>query len=106
LDKRARIAESGFSTKAVPITSLYVLANDAEFSLEHIPTRDKVAHLIRWGYGARTFKHWLKGAAASTHLQKCATIANRLDLQILRRPRSFENLSNLARTIEELVDHN
>jgi hypothetical protein len=104
LDKRARMAQNGFSTRAVPITSLYVLSNDAEFSVEPIPTKEKIPHLIRWGYGARTFKHWLKGAAASAHLQKCAAIANRLDFQFLNRPRSFETLPDLARTIEELVE--
>lgn len=103
LDKVARIAPKGFTTNPFPIKALYLLNNGSAFSVEPICPRDKISHLIRESYGARTFKHWLKGETASAHLKKCAQVANKVDFYLLKRPRSLEALPDVARMLEALL---
>jgi hypothetical protein len=103
LDKRARLAPYGFTTDPFPIKALYLLDNSATLSLELISPLERIPHLIRESYGARKFKHWLKGQKASAHLRQCSEVAKRVPIYWLRRPRDLESLGTCAELIEENV---
>lgn len=101
LDKRTRLAPDGFSHRPFPLKCIYILETAAELKVEPLPAQEKIVQLIQQSYGARIFKHWLKGATAAAHFRKCAELAERVSICWLKRPRSLAGLGELARLVEE-----
>jgi len=100
IEKRSRVAKTGFSPQPVPLKCIYILRTDPAFAIEDLLPQEQIVQLIQQSYGALVFKLWLKGAAAAAHLRKCVALANSVPLRWLKRPRDLESLSELAQLVE------
>jgi hypothetical protein len=101
LDKRARHAPQGFTHQPLPLRCIYILETGPELKIEPLPSQEKIVQLIRQSYGARIFKHWLKGATAAAHFRRCAALADSVSICRLIRPRALAALGEMARLVED-----
>lgn len=100
VDKRSRVAKTGFSPQAVPVKCIYILKTNPTFEIESLLPQEQIVQLIQKSYGALVFTHWLKGKTAAAHLRKCVALANSVPLRWLKRPRDLGSLGELAQAIE------
>ena len=103
IEKRARVADNGFTPDPVPIKRIYILDNAPTLSIEPIRPQERMTHLISQSYGARIFKYWLKGNFSARHFMSCAELINKVPIYWLRRPRDLTALTDVARAIEDNV---
>lgn len=105
-EKRARGAIRGFSHRLLPLKRIYVLAGGPLPTIELLQPHEAVIELMRHWYGSR-FRDGLLRAdgAAASHLQQCATLANRVPVHRLRRPPPVRALLDLASLVEDDLAH-
>jgi hypothetical protein len=97
--KRARKAEENFSSAPLPLKRLYVLAEGDAQSIEQLPPQDAVIELVRHSFGTRLLSSQPSGA----HFSRCASLAKRLPVHRLTRPRLLDELPMLAQLVEQDV---
>lgn len=81
------------STAARPLAAVYLLADGEDVAIDRVPSQQAVFELLRSSYalyddGDR--------AAVRRHLDDCGTLAERVSVRRLTRPRSLDALDDLA----------
>lgn len=97
-DKRARCADEGFSLAPLPLKCIYVLDEDEVPGVTPLPPQEALAELISYSSGASTP---LQPLVVSSHFPQYASIVRNVAIRRLSRPRSLQNLPNIARLVEE-----
>jgi hypothetical protein len=95
-EKRAFPATERFSTKRVPLRSVYVLHEGDEVAIEPLPAQEALIQLIRHSY-VRVHE----GQSASTHLHQCAALINTIAIFRATAP---HNLGALRHAAQMIVD--
>ena len=97
--KRAYQAKDRFSSVAVPIKRIYLLASDANFSIEAIRPSESIVEICRHSRPT-TLYH----SGGAVHFFQCANLAREHTLYRLKRPRNLKLLPQLVATVEEHLD--
>jgi hypothetical protein len=103
-EKRARGATTGFSLEPVPLSRIFVLGIGPCPQSEPMPHQEAVSQLLCQSYPARVFGSLLQGPAASANFRQCVSLINKVPVYWLKRHRSLEALSNVARLVEESLE--
>ena len=95
--KRGRSVVSSFEDVPLPLRRVYVLADGDDIRIEPISGAAALEELVRHSYGATLVR---EAGLAATHLGQCADLASSVPVRRLTRPRSFDQIADLAQAIE------
>jgi len=104
LEKRGQRINSGFSSTPIPLQCIYVLSQGPEPEIEPLSPQQALIELMPHWYGARFGTELLQTLGLSTHLRQCASLANRVSVCHLRRPRALSTLPDVTRLVEAHAD--
>lgn len=97
-EKRLVRVESGFADSPVPMSSVFLLAEDRSESIEPLSPRDGVLEMLRLCYNVQLVQ---AAVGAPVLLNHCARLADRIAFFILKRRRSLTGLSDLGLMVEK-----
>ena len=100
-EKRARAARARFTSQPVQLRSICTLSIGPEPLLQPLPAQQALLHLMAHTYVARFKRGLLHGVAATRHLQQCSRLLEQVRIFDLQRPASLEQLTAVARVVEE-----
>ena len=96
--KRGFRLNGGFISKPLPLSSIYVLAEGKEPSIEPLQPQEAIIELIRHSYPTRA-----RVPGGTNHLAQCAELVRRSRFYKLTRPFSLSLLPQVAQMVEEHV---
>jgi len=100
-DKRARRVVQGFADRALPLQRIYLLTEGADLRAEPLQPSEALIGLMPHWYGFRFGRSLLEvDGAAAAHLRRYATLAGRVAVHRLVRPRQLRDLQELASFVE------
>ncbi|HWP47150.1 MAG TPA: hypothetical protein VNM22_08325 [Candidatus Limnocylindrales bacterium] len=97
LEKRGKRITKGFSPHPLPLRCIYVLAEGQIPEIESIQPQETLIELIRHFYGIKL----LRSSEVSSHFLRCASLAKKVAIRRLKRPRSLSSLFNVVQMVEE-----
>lgn len=97
-EKRGYRITQRFSPEPLLLKRIYVLAEDAALGIEPIRPQEAVIELVRHSRPTTLFH-----SGGAPHFLQCASLAKKLTIYRLKRPRSLLLLPNLAKLVEEHV---
>lgn len=100
-DKRARRIDDGFATRPVRLKKIYVLDGGPVPQIVPLLPQQALTQVIAHSYAARFGKAMLHNQAASSHFSQCARLISNISVCWLQRPRSLEQMSEVAQLIED-----
>ena len=95
-EKRAYPAARGFSTKALSLRCVYILAQGTDAQVETLEPQAALAELIRHTYSAPS----LDANRAPSHLRQCASLVGNVPIRRLTARRLLAALPDLAVLVE------
>ena len=95
--KRGRTVESSFEDAPLPLRRVYVLVDGDAIRIEPISGGAALEELVRHSYAAPLIR---ETGLAATHLRQCADLASSVAIRRLTRPRSLDQIGDLAQAIE------
>ena len=85
-EKRARaVAAEGFSQDPLPLRQIYTLAESHTPEVEPLWAQEALVELVRHSYAVRL----VHSVGASSHFLRCASLAKKVSMSRLKRPRSL-----------------
>ncbi len=96
IDKRSKHAER-FAREAVRLDRIFVLAAGDSFAAERLAKRDAMMELLRHSYAVNAL---IPSVGLGPHMQMAASIAERVPVFALRRPRDLARLPELVAFVE------
>ncbi len=90
----------GFPCAPLPLGAVFVMVDSEEFREERLEPREALFELMRGIYGARQMQPHF---GVSRFFRECSSIAASVPFYRLHRVRSFAQLPELARRVEECV---
>jgi len=100
VEKRGRRLAEGFAREPVPLRCIYELGSGSAPEIEPIRRQEAMIRLMPHWYGARFGSELLHALGLSTHFLQCATLASKVAVCRLKRPRSLSLLPDVARLVE------
>lgn len=100
VEKRYRSAANNFLQKDAPLAAVYALEDGETPEMQRLKPQEAVTTLIAHTYLARYGKQLLQNRHAIENLRLCAKVAVQVPVRRLERPRSLEQLADLARLLE------
>jgi hypothetical protein len=95
-DKREMCVGRGFSSLAIRLGRIYVLADADHYRADDLRPAEALVELLRHSYGA----HTLRAVRTESHFRQCACVARDIPARRLRFTRSLAMLTSLAKFIE------
>ncbi|HEY9845476.1 MAG TPA: hypothetical protein V6D03_04700 [Candidatus Caenarcaniphilales bacterium] len=99
-EKRARCAATQFAQQSLPLSGLYLLAENQVPQLTLLRPQEAIVQLIDNSYIARVAQPLLQGEAAALHLRQCGSLIQQVPVYRLDRPRLLPLLPAVARLVE------
>ena len=99
LDKRARRVTRGFRQVPLPLGLIYVLEEGTAYEIQPIRPPEALEELMRHSY----YVPAIASGETPRHFLQCASLASKVPVRRLRRPRSIPGLPNLIKLVEEDV---
>ncbi|MBE9038104.1 serine kinase [aff. Roholtiella sp. LEGE 12411] len=94
-EKRGYRLTQNFSQTPLPISRIYVLADDTEFGIEPLNPRDSVMELVQHSRPT-TLYH----SGGTSHFLQCVALAKEQTIYRLKRPRDLTLLPELVKLVE------
>lgn len=105
-EKRSMQLSQGFSHEPVPLARVYVLAVGPKPAIDELSPSEAILELVRHWYGGRFGTRLLAiGNTAAEHLRQCGTLATRVEVRRLSRPRGAWSAESLADLVEADLRH-
>lgn len=101
LEKRARLAKENFSSRPLPLETLYVLETAESIELSNLVPQAAMAQLFVHSYMARFGNRLLQGAAGEKHFKACTHFLANTEICSLKRPRDLTLLPAIAQQVIE-----
>lgn len=99
-EKRVRrVAAHGFQQSPLPLRCIYVLAEGESPEIEHFGLYDAFVELVRHSYVARFDRLLEITGTIATHFRQCVSLASRVPVRRLKRPRSLAALHVLVELV-------
>jgi hypothetical protein len=95
-----RVADQ-FSLNPLPLKRIYVLRDSENLGIQKLGSKQALIELIRHSYFAR----FIKDLDIATHHSQCAALIQAVTAFTLKRPRDLSLLPDIAKMIEEDLDH-
>ncbi len=102
-DKRSRRVSDVSLAEATPLAAVVVLEDGPETAVTQLPGNEAVLALIAHSYVSRYGGQLLTGPVAARHLAQCASIASRIPVVRLDRPRALDRLDEVAAVAESIA---
>lgn len=96
IDKRSKHAER-FARAPVPLDRIFVLAPGDAFEALLLPKREAMMELMRHSYSTRSL---IPSVGFGPHMKMAASVAERVPVYLLRRPRDLSRLKDLVAFVE------
>lgn len=100
LEKRSYRLNDSFSNIPLPLNGIYVLTDGPKTIIETLQPQKAFLSLMPHWYGARFGIDFLQDLGLSVHFQQCAKLVNFIPVYNLIRPRSLQELAEVARQVE------
>lgn len=97
-EKRARRVDGLAPGPALPLAGIYVLESSDEQAIVPLPAQERFVELVRHSYLAELLES--TGEAAG-HFKQVVSLASRVPVHRLRRPRDLATLPRIAQLVEE-----
>jgi hypothetical protein len=94
--KRGRSAREGFSTDAVPLRALYILARGESIQVETQNGSRALVDILPHAYNNPLVSKIGSPSLQQWHFEACATIARQTPVRVLRRPYDLDRLPAVA----------
>lgn len=98
-DKHVQQTRDHFSDTPLPLGAIYVLAGGDELRIEPLPPQAALLQIVRNVYVASFGTLYGQYTHDTTTFPRCAEVANRVPVRLLRRRRDLGSLSELAECI-------
>jgi hypothetical protein len=104
-EKRGRPVTERFAQQPLPLKGLYALGCGLTSTLTALTPQAALLTLIANSYMARFGKQLLNGVEASAHLHQCSKLIRQMPVYRLERPRALPLLPEVAKLVEDHLQH-
>ena len=98
LAKRYLNFEADFETEALPVAQIYILKNADEITIQDLTGQQKMMELMHHSEVMHLFSQ-----NQSQHFLSCASLASKVPIQTLQRPKDWAHLDTVITTIQEQI---
>ncbi|GAB4550747.1 MAG: HPr kinase [Pleurocapsa sp.] len=102
VNKRQYKLNQDFSTRPIPLQTIYLLNKGASLSIDKIPTGKLILPLLAHSYGAR-FGKKLLALGEAKHFLQCTDLANQVNIYSLKRPSDLSLLTDIVNLVEQHI---